>query len=133
MVTIFDVEPNALIKAAAAKLKSEGIVTPPKWIGYVKSGSHRERMPEDPDFWYVRSAALLRKIAVYGPIGIEHLRKEYGGRKSRGSAAEHFRAAGGSIIRKALQQLEKSGFVEKKPRGRIITKKGLAFLSSAAK
>jgi len=133
MATIYDMEPNALIKSAASKMKADNIVTPPKWIGYVKSGSQAERVPQDPDFWYVRCAALLRKIAIYGPIGIEHLRKEYGGRKSRGSRAEHFRPAGGSIIRKALQQLEKAGFVEKKARGRIITKKGVSFLSSAMK
>lgn len=133
MATIYDVEPGVLIKMAAAKLKSEGIVTPPQWIRFVKSGSHVERVPDDPDFWYVRCASLLRKIAIHGPIGVEHLRREYGGRKARGSRAEHFRPAGGSIIRKGLQQLEKAGLVERKPKGRVITKKGLSFLSSVLK
>lgn len=133
MANIYDVEPQKLIKATAEKLKVEEIVTPPKWISFVKSGSHRERLIEDPDFWYVRCASLLRKLALYGPIGIQRMRREYGGRKRHGSNIEHFRPAGGAIIRKALQQLEKAGFVEKKAKGRAITPKGLAFLSSSLK
>jgi small subunit ribosomal protein S19e len=70
---------------------------------------------------------------MYGPIGVSKLRKDYSGRKNRGAAKEHSRRAGGSIIRKALQQLESAGFVEKKGTGRIIAKKGRAFVDNSAK
>jgi len=133
MVTAYDVEAGKLIKKMSEKLKSEKLVKPPIWVHYVKSGSHVERAPEDPDFFYVRSASLLRRIYLQGPIGVSKLRKEYSGRKNRGAAKEHSRRAGGSIIRKALQQLESAGFVEKKGTGRIIAKKGRAFVDNTAK
>jgi len=53
------------------------------------------------------------------------LRSEYGGRLDRGMKPEHVRKGGGSIIRKALQQLETAGLVTSfKNRGRILTKEG---------
>ena len=60
-----------------------------------------------------------------GPIGVERLRSDYGGRLSRGAKPEHRRRGGGTILRKALQQLEAAGLVETlKNRGRAVTKDG---------
>ncbi len=133
MVTVFDVKANQLISATAQKLKTEKVVTPPKWLAYVKTGSHVERAPDDPDFWYVRCASLLRRLYVKGPIGVSRLREKYGGRKRRGSAPAHFRKAGGSIIRKSLQQLETAGLVSKSGKGRGISSKGMKMLDGIAK
>jgi len=94
----------------------------------VKTGSHVERPPEDPDWWYNRCASLLRKIYMRGPLGVERLRKMYGGRVDRGTRPEHARKAGGSIIRKALQQLEASGLIMQTKEGRVITPKGQSLL-----
>jgi small subunit ribosomal protein S19e len=108
-------------------------VTPPPWASIVKTGAHTQRTPDNPDWWYVRCASLLRKIYIYGPIGIERLRAEYGGRKDFGVRPEHGVKAGGAIIRKALQQLEKVGLVEKfQNRGRRITKEGRKLLEEVA-
>jgi len=53
------------------------------------------------------------------------LRSDYGGRLGRGMRPEHVRRGGGSIIRKALQQLEAAGLVAPdKNRGRILTNEG---------
>jgi len=133
MVTAYDVEAAKLIKATAEKMKSENVVKQPAWMIYAKTGAHKERAPEDPDFWFKRCASLLRRIYFDGPVGVSRLRKVYGGRKHRGAAMERHARAGGSIIRKALQQLETAGLVEKKGTGRLISKKGRAFIDSAAK
>ncbi len=46
---------------------------------------------------------------------------------------EHARPGSGSILRKALQQLEKAGLVKTvKGRGRMITDKGKSLLDSIA-
>ena len=37
------------------------------------------------DWWHTRAAALLRKIARQGPIGVTAFSQEYGGRKNNGS------------------------------------------------
>jgi small subunit ribosomal protein S19e len=133
MVTAYDVEAAKLIKAMAEKMKTEGLVKPPAWVMYVKSGPHKERAPEEPDFWFKRSASLLRKVYMIGPIGVSKFKKEYSSRKHRGSTKERSGRPGGSIIRKALQQLETAGLIEKKGTGRIISKKGRAFVDNIAK
>ena len=63
------------------------------------------------------------------PIGIAHLRSEYGGRFDRGVKPEHAGRGGGAIIRNALQQLEAVGLVEiLGRRGRVLTGDGRRLL-----
>lgn len=132
MPTPFDVPAPLLIERLAKHLKENiDVIEPPEWAPYVKTGVHVERAPQNPDWWYIRCASLLRKIYIKGPIGVEHLRSEYGGRKNMGAMPEHARKGGGAIIRKALQQLEKAGLVETvKGKGRIVTPEGRKLLDS---
>jgi len=134
MVDVKYVPPRVFIEELARYLK-ENVeeVRPPEWAMYAKTGSHKERVPDDPDWWYKRCASLLRKLYLYGPVGIERLRTAYGGRKDLGLKREHFRKAGGSAIRKALQQLEAAGLVTKiEGRGRVLTPKGRSLLDRLA-
>ena len=134
MTTAYDVPADVLIQRLSSYIK-ENIkeIHPPEWAGYVKTGSHAERVPQNPDWWYVRAASLLRKLYTKGPIGVSRLRKEYGGRKRRGVKPSHFRKAGGNIIRTSLQQLEQAGLVQKNnTQGRIVTGKGRSLLDAMA-
>ena len=79
MVTVYDVTPNKLVAKAAAKLEAMGIPAP-AWVGTVKSGSHRERMPQQKNFWYVRLAAILRNAYVNSSVGVSSLRTHFGGK-----------------------------------------------------
>jgi small subunit ribosomal protein S19e len=75
----------------------------------------------------------LRKIYLHGPVGIEKLRSEYGGGKRHGRMPRHVSKAGGSSVRKAMQQLEAAGLIEaSKPHGRRVTKKGRELLQELA-
>jgi len=66
---------------------------------------------------------------VKGPIGIEKLRQEYGGRIDRGARPEHARKGSGAIVRNALQQLQKAGLVKPlKNEGRVVTNEGRQLL-----
>jgi small subunit ribosomal protein S19e len=132
MVTVYDVTPNKLVRKAADKLKGMGIAAP-AWIGTVKSGSHCERLPQQPDFWYIRMAAILRNLYVHGNVGVGTLRSHFGARKIRGVRPEKKRKAGGSIIRKAMQSLETAGLVQKKKKGRELSAAGKKLLDAAAK
>ncbi|ADG13037.1 30S ribosomal protein S19e [Methanocaldococcus infernus] len=132
MVTVYDVPPEPLIKKVAERLKELNIGVP-EWVPFVKTGVSRERRPEQDDWWYIRCASILRKIYIYGPVGVERLRTAYGGRKNRGHEPEHFYKGSGNIVRKALQELEKLGFVKRTPEGRVITPKGRSFLDNIAK
>ncbi len=133
MITAFDVEPNKLIKGVAQKLKQDGMVTPPEWIVYVKTGPHRERVPQNEDFWYVRCASIMRALYIDGPMGVSVLRERFGGKPGSRSGRMHATKAGGSIIRKALQQLEKANLITKDKKGRHISKKGISLLNGVAK
>lgn len=131
MVSVRDVDPNALIETAAEELKKIESVKPPIWAAFVKTGSHKERIPYQKDWWYNRTAALLRRIYLR-PLGVNRLRKVYGGRKKRGMAPERFQQGSGAIIRKSLMQLEAAGFVKKTKKGREITPKGQKFMDGIA-
>jgi len=130
MPTPYDVPPPILIERVARYLKNNtDSVRPPAWAPFVKTGIHAQRVPENPDWWYVRCASLLRKVYIKGPIGIEHLRSEYGGRKDRGVRPEHTRKGSGAIIRNGLKQLEEAGLVTtSKQRGRVVTPEGRRLL-----
>lgn len=134
MVDVKYIPPQRFVEELARYLKeSFEEIRPPEWAFYAKTGSHVERAPDDPDWWYRRCASLLRKLYLHGPVGVERLRTAYGGRKDMGTVREHFRKAGGSAVRKALQQLETAGLVAKvDKRGRALTPQGRALLDKLA-
>lgn len=135
MVNYYDCDINDLIIQVSEELKKMKEIAPPEWASFVKTGAHKERAPDNPDWWYMRSASVLRKIAILGPIGISKLRTKYGGKKDRGTKPEHFAKGSGSIARKVLQQLEKAGLVKKQEKGRkgrVIAPKGVSLLDKVA-
>jgi len=136
MTHILVVNPNELVNNAAQELKKQKLVEPLDWAKFVKTGHHKERLPDDQDWWYYRSAAILRSIAKLGPVGTQKLRTKYGGKKNRGHKPERFYPASGSIIRKILQQLEKVELIKQDQKGnhkgRILTPKGISFLDKIA-
>merc|ERR1712071_423954 len=81
--------------------------------------------PKDGDWFYIRSAALLRRVYLRQGVGTGALRKIYGGRINRGSAPSHHKKASASVIRHALKGLEEMKLVAKHPDGgRMITSAG---------
>ena len=80
-ISPYDVYPIDLINAVADKLKKIKGITPPEQSKFWKTASFKEKAPIDQEnFWYVRCASLLRKLYVRHEIGVNKLRKEYGGR-----------------------------------------------------
>lgn len=133
MTTVKDVAGSRLVGAIKEELKKEGAVKPPAWAEFVKTGAGKDRPPEQEDWWFSRSAALLRKVYLQGPIGTSRLRKEFSSRKNRGHKPEKSYRAGGAIIRKALTQLAEAGFVRKEGnQGRVVTPKGRSLLDNTA-
>ena len=134
MTTPHDVPVSKFIEKLSKYLK-ENVeeVHPPTWAAFAKTGSHVEKQPQDADWWYTRGASLLRKIYVHGPVGLEKLRSEYGGRKGFNVKPNHAAKAGGSNIRKLLQQLEAAGLIQTiRPTGRRMTPKGRKLLQEVS-
>lgn len=132
MTTVYDVNARDLLARLSEDLKELKEVEPPAWSRYVKTGVHRERPPSQEDWWYIKAASLLRRLYLDGPVGVERLRRYYGGKKNRGHKPEQFRKAGGAIIRNILKQLEKAGLVETFQQGRRLTPKGASYMDRLA-
>jgi len=132
LTTVYDVPPHDLISAVAQELKAAGKVQPPEWSLYAKTGVHKEMPPTNPDWWYVRCASILRRVYIDGPVGVSRLRSYYGGKHRKPVRTAGFAKGSGSIVREALQQLEKAGYIKKIKKGRLISSQGQAFLDDTA-
>jgi len=137
MTSVFELDAQEYNLKLAETLKQVPEFKQPEWSRYVKSGFSKERPIDDEDFWYKRSASILRQIYKKGIVGVNRLRTKYGSKKNRGAKPERFGKASGKIIRTILQQADAAGFTEiakdirgvrsKKP-GRQLTQKGKEFL-----
>ena len=129
------VNSNKIIDKLAVKLK--GVINPPDWAAYVKTGHGKQRPPIREDWWFVRAGAVLLSIQKLGPVGVSKLSVKYGNRKNNGVAPEKFARGSRNIIRKILQQLESSGLVKQEEvgvhKGRVITNDAIKLINEASK
>jgi small subunit ribosomal protein S19e len=133
MTTPYDVPADKLIEGVSKEFSKIKEVKAPDWANYAKTGCHKQFAPSEKDWWNTRVAAVFRKIYVKGPIGIERLSAEFGGKRDRGSKPYHARKGSGAIVRSAASQLESAGFIETiKGKGRQITPKGRKYLDDMA-
>jgi len=127
MTTVYDVKAEPLIMEVAEELEDD--FETPDWTEYVKTGVTKEKPPQQDNWYYIRSASILRRIYVDGPLGVSKLRTIYGDNKNNGHGPNHHGKASGKIIRTALQNLEEAGYLEtEEGEGRKITDQGKSFL-----
>jgi len=127
MTTVYDVKAEPLIMEVAEKLEDD--FETPDWTEYVKTGVTKEKPPQQDNWYYIRSASILRRIYVDGPLGVSKLRTIYGDKKNNGHGPNHHGKASGKVIRTALQNLEEAGYLEEvEGEGRKITDQGKSFL-----
>jgi len=139
MTTFYDVPADLLIPALADRLESNDKINQPDWAEFVKTGAHKERPPVQKNWWFLRSAAILRKVGRLGPVGVNHLSQAFGGPKNRGVAPNRATAGSRHVIRTSLQQLEDAGLVTVRRNaagtvnmGRILTAEGQKILDAVA-
>ncbi|TFG00840.1 MAG: 30S ribosomal protein S19e [Promethearchaeota archaeon] len=133
-MSIFLVRPNKLINTLSEKLKEYDNIRPPEGSEYWKTAYFKEKAPVDSEnFWYIRCASILRKVRKHGPIGVNRLRKKYGGKYVAKRGKKKAAKASGKIIRVALQQLEDANLLKLKEReGRVCTPDGVSLLERTA-
>ena len=124
MTTYYDIPANMLISALADKLSDSKDIVAPDWSEYVKTGVDRERPPTQENWWTIRTASLLRKVAKQGPIGVTTIAQTYGTVMNNGAGPNTPGVASRKIIRTALQQLEAAGLVEMVPTKEVETEDG---------
>lgn len=124
-VTLKDVDSHIWVKEFAKYLKNTGKLPVPKWADMVKTATFKELPPQDQDWFYVRTAAVLRRIYIRQGTGCGALRKVYGGRVNRGCAPGHHKKASSSVIRGAMKALLDMKLISNHPDGgRVITSAG---------
>lgn len=128
---------SVLIQQLAIDMRELPEFASPEWTQFVKTSVARQRPPAQHDWWQMRVASVLRTVAIKGPVGVNKLRRKYGGRQRRGYKPATFAKGSGKIIRVALQQLEKAGMIKQTVvdghKGRVLDKKGIAFIAASAK
>lgn len=133
MTTAYDVPANLLIERLASKLSSVEAIKQPDWAKFAKTGSHREKGPARNDWWIIRVAAVLRKVYLNGPIGVERLSAEYGGRCDHGSAPYHAVRGSRAVARAVVKQLEAGKLIKiERGRGRSVTSTGQALIDNTS-
>ncbi|ENN71397.1 40S ribosomal protein S19 [Dendroctonus ponderosae] len=124
-VTLKDVDQHKFVKAFGQFLKKTGKLRVPEWVDLVKTSRAKELAPYDPDWYYVRCAAVIRHIYHRSPVGVGSITKIFGTRKRNGTKPSHFCRSAGSIGRKSLQSLEALKLIEKSgDGGRKLTQQG---------
>merc|ERR1712159_500705 len=134
-VTVKDVPADDFIKACADFLKRQPKFDVPKYHDIVKTATFKELAPYDEDWFYVRAASVARKVCLRKGTGVGALKKWYGGSSGShvGTRKAHFSKASGSIIRKAMHELEKLEMMEHLgDGGRVISSKGRAEMDRIA-
>merc|ERR1712224_828809 len=120
-----DVSAHDFINAFSQHLKRQGKIEIPKWVDYVKTGHAKELAPVDPDWLYVRAAAIARRLYIRSGAGVGGLSKGFGSRANNGTCKEHKSFASRKVIRYLLQQMEEIGIMENHPaKGRRLTDEG---------
>lgn len=93
----------------------------PEWVDVVKLSTANELAPSDPDWFFIRCAAILRHLYLR-PSGITGLAKSFGRGKRYGVCPRHHVNAYTGIIRRCLRELEGLGLVDKRADGYVLLK-----------
>ena len=83
-ITLKDVPAESFIRAFAEQLKKEGKIAPLSNDVFIKTGIAKEVSPQEADWFYIRTAALARLIALKPNTGVGRLRHIYGDLKING-------------------------------------------------
>ncbi len=93
-----------------------GKIRVPDWVDIVKLSTANEQAPYDPDWFYIRCAAVLRHLYLR-PTGMTGLSKAFGRAKRNGVSPRHHVRATKAILRRCLHEVENMGLCEKRPDG----------------
>lgn len=123
--TMRDVSANKWVRAMAAHLKQSGKLFVPNCTELMKQSTGNQRAPENPDWYFYRCAAVLRRVYVRPGTGYGGLGKAFGMLKNNGSRPEKTVKAVRGLLHWACRSLEGLKLLAKgKVKGRVLTREG---------
>ena len=128
-----DVPADKFVITLAEHFKKSDKIKVPAWAEYCKTGAYKELPPQNPDWYFIRAAAIARRVYLRGG-SVGGFCKVFGGRHRRGARRNKFGEGAQGVNRKIMQQLESLELVSKddKKKGRQITSKGRRELDTIA-
>lgn len=117
--TVKDIAPAKFIAAYAAHLKKGGKVALPSWVDHVKTAPNKELAPLDNDWYYIRAAAIARRVYLVAGHGVGYYQRVFGSPRREGPTPVRQGSSSGSIIRHVFKNLEKMGLIEKDAHGYV--------------
>lgn len=135
LVDIYQINHQKFITAISSYLKNNSQLEIPKDYIFKKTCSGKENCPLDSEWYYSRTASILRRTMVYmvqndnKGITTARLASVYGCSKNRGFRPSKHVPATKSIIKKGFRDLESIGWIKKEEKGRILTEKAINDLS----
>ena len=114
VLTVLDVPSNKFINQLASFLKEKNIIKIPKYAPLVKSSRANDCEPINPDYFYYKAAAIVRKLYITKSknIGVGSLRVMFSKKERRGSQPPKTFRAGGKIIREIVIQLKNADYIK---------------------
>ena len=125
--TVLDAPANKLVNQVAAFFKEKNIIKIPKYASLVKTSRANDCEPINPDYFYYKAAAIVRKLYATKSKNVEvgSLRVMFSKKERRGSQPPKTFKAGGKIIREIVIQLKNADYVKNYERKEDETNSGL--------
>jgi small subunit ribosomal protein S19e len=131
--SVKDVDSATFVRALAAHLKRSGKMVVPAYCDHIKTSTARELGPDNVDWFYIRAAAIARRLYVRRGMGVGAFRRVFGTSKRKNMLRSHHADACGGIIRYILKEFEKLELVAKsRDGGRMMTASGQRVLDRIA-
>ncbi|KAI5187033.1 small subunit ribosomal protein S19e [Nematocida homosporus] len=137
-----EIEPATFIATLAKTLVEEKKIERPAEAEYIKTGHGKENAPQDPNWYHIRVASILRKLymeELKSPEKLKHgfgtlwFAQVYSTAKNNGHKPSHTVTGSKSLVRRILQGLERVGFVSQIPKGgRRLTSTGRSYLEAVS-
>ena len=121
-----EVPPQLFIDTLAKHFETTRLFSIPEWTDLIKTGSLKQMPPNFTNWYYTRTASIVRQVYLHPGTSVESLRNYYGKNVDSGFTPNHHGKASGKVIRSCLQDLEKIGWIKQSEDkiGRMITDKG---------
>ncbi|KCZ81505.1 hypothetical protein H312_01083 [Anncaliia algerae PRA339] len=105
-------------------LKKQNLITVPINYDVIKTSHGKQRAPQDPDWYYIRSAAVLRHLALSEEgLTVRYFAKKFGCSKNRGTRPSKHVNSYFSIIKNIFNAFEELQWIDNNNK-RNLTQKG---------
>lgn len=121
MEQVYRVKATPLIEAIKETLKAKTDITLPENSDLIKTSHGKEFSPEDPNWFFVRMASIVRTVMCKGSVSLKTLGRKHSCRKNGGVRPSRHARASSFVNESAVEQLVKIGWFNFQSKKDILT------------